>query len=112
MVAVTPSKAPSLDARRLVSRRDRAMAGALSAIEALRLHGVTAELIGSLADERFDKTSDVDLLITECPRRLKYAIESIVEDCLPGFAFDVLYLDELPPARAARYRGAASGLGS
>jgi predicted nucleotidyltransferase len=101
-----------LEAKRLADRRARALAGARAAIEALRQLGVTAELIGSLADQRFDPTSDIDLLVTTCPRRLKYAIESIVEDCLPGFSFDVLYLDELPAARAARYREALHGLGS
>lgn len=86
------------------------MAGARAAIAALAERGVTAEIIGSLAEGRFDQTSDVDLLVTMCPRDLKYAIESVVEDCLPGLSFDVLYLDELPPVQAARYQEAARAL--
>ena len=110
MVASTQTR--HADDKRLADRRARALAGARAAIGVLRQRGVTAEIVGSLADERFDQTSDVDLLVTDCPRWLKYAIESLVEDCLPGFSFDVLYLDELPPARVARYRKAAGGLGS
>jgi predicted nucleotidyltransferase len=77
-------------------REARALAGARAAIAALRERGVTALLTGSLADGRFAGASDVDLLITECPRSLKYAIEGIVEDQLAGFTFDVIYLDEAP----------------
>jgi hypothetical protein len=105
----TVADAAELQAERLAERRARALLGARAAIEALRRMGVRAELIGSLADERFDQTSDVDLLVTECPRRLKYAVESVVEDLLPGFSFDVLYIDELSPERAERYRRASSG---
>jgi predicted nucleotidyltransferase len=92
---------------RLAERRGRAQAAAAAvAAKALASRGVEAELIGSLTDQRFGRNSDVDILVTACPRSLKYAIESIVEDCLGGLSFDVLYLDELSPARAARYREA------
>jgi len=77
-------------------RETRAIACAGAAISALREIGVTALLSGSLADGGFAGSSDIDLLITECPRSLKYAIEGIVEDHLPGFSFDVIYLDEAP----------------
>jgi predicted nucleotidyltransferase len=73
------------------------LAGARAAIAALRERGVTALLSGSLVDGKFGASSDIDLLITQCPRSLKYAIEGIVEDHLPGFTFDVIYLDEAPP---------------
>ena len=102
-MAASLARSRKLDVLRLLDRRRRAVAGAKAAIEALRHLGVTAEFVGSLADERFNQSSDIDLLVTDCPRRLKYAIESVVEDCVPGFSFDVLYLDELPPYRAARY---------
>ena len=92
--------ADALADRRLADRAERARAGATAAISALSAKGVTARLVGSLANQDFGQTSDVDLLVTDCPRSLKYAIESIVEDCLPGFSFDVLYLDELSSERA------------
>ncbi|MHB8528767.1 MAG: nucleotidyltransferase domain-containing protein [Caulobacteraceae bacterium] len=95
------------DAIRLARKRERALAGARAAIAALAERGVTAKLVGSLAEDRFDRASDVDLLVTSSPRSLKYALESIVEDCLPGLPFDVLYLDELPQERVHRRREAA-----
>lgn len=73
------------------------------ACAALAEMGVTARVFGSLADGRFDLNSDVDLLITECPRHLKYAIEGIVEDCLGGIPFDAVYLDEIRPHRVERF---------
>jgi hypothetical protein len=93
--------AHKFEVRRLVAkggrqRETRALAGARAAIAALRERGVTALLSGSLAEGRFAGSSDIDLLITKCPRSLKYAIEGIVEDHLPGFTFDVIYLDEAP----------------
>jgi predicted nucleotidyltransferase len=99
--AATPNEAG------LHARRERALDGARAAIAVLAERGVKAELIGSLASPRFDQASDVDLLVTECPRSLKYAIESLVEDCLQGLAFDVLYLDELSSDRAAELEEAA-----
>jgi predicted nucleotidyltransferase len=93
---------PHPDAAGLQARRSRALEAARAAIAALAERGVKAELIGSLTSPDFDQTSDVDLLVTECPRTLKYAIESLVEDCLQGLAFDVLYRDELSPDRVAR----------
>jgi predicted nucleotidyltransferase len=65
--------------------------------------GVSAKVIGSLSTGRFQTHSDIDLLVTDCPRNLKYRIEGIVEDCLPGFEFDVVYLDEIPPHRLHRF---------
>lgn len=106
------ASAQILAARRLTERRERALAGAGAALQALKRLGVTAEIIGSLADGRFGGTSDIDLLVIDCPRQLKYAIESVVEDCLPGFSFDVLYMDELPPSHAGRYREAVRGVRS
>lgn len=76
-------------------RRLRALAAARAATEALTERGVTALVTGSLARGGFTETSDIDLLITDCPRSQKYAIEGVVEDCLSGFAFDVIYLEEL-----------------
>jgi len=63
--------------------RLRAVAGAQAAAAALAELGVRVIVTGSLARGKFNIHSDVDLLITYCPRRLKYRIESIVED-IPG----------------------------
>jgi predicted nucleotidyltransferase len=87
--------------------RTYALARAKAAAAALREVGVVALITGSLADGTFDEGSDVDLLITECPRRLKYAIEGVVDDCLGGLPFDVIYLDEIPPRKLASFLGKA-----
>lgn len=95
-------------------RRERAVLGAKAAVAALAGLGVSALVIGSLARGGFGAHSDVDLLVTACPRALRYAIEGVVEDCLGGMAFDVVYLDELPAWKAARFMAGAvdaSGLG-
>ena len=84
-------------------RRRRAVAGAKAVVVALAELGVSALVTGSLARGGFGVHSDVDLLVTACPRALKYAIEGIVEDCLGGMAFDVVYLDELPGWKAVRF---------
>ena len=84
-------------------RRVRAVAAAQAATAALAGLGVRAVVTGSLARGRFGPHSDVDLLVTACPRHLKYAIEGIVEDALAGMPFDVIYLDELPCWRLARF---------
>lgn len=91
----------------LERRRLKAVAGALAATEALAVLGVQVIVTGSLARGTFKNHSDVDLLVTECPRHLKYAIEGIVEDELAGMPFDVVYLDELPEWKLASFTGEA-----
>jgi predicted nucleotidyltransferase len=88
---------------RLGNRRDRAISGARAAVAALAELGVTAVITGSLARNKFGPHSDVDFLITSCPRHLKYAIEWMVEDALEGLPFDVVYLDEIPAWKVARF---------
>ena len=88
-------------------RRRRAVAGTKAAVAALAELGVSALVTGSLARGGFGAYSDVDLLVTACPRELKYAIEGTVEDCLGGMAFDVVYLDELPDWKAKRFTAGA-----
>jgi len=68
---------------------------------------VGAVVTGSLARGSFGPHSDIDLLVTSCPRHLKYAIEGIVEDILGGMSFDLIYLDELPPWKTARFADGA-----
>ena len=53
-------------------------------------------MTGSLARGQVGPASDIDLLVTSCPRALKYAVEGIVEDALGGARFDLIYLDEIP----------------
>ena len=91
----------------LERRKVKAMAGALAATQALAALGVQVIVTGSLARGRFGRHSDVDLLVTECPRHLKYAIEGVVEDELAGIPFDVVYLDELPQWKIASFTGEA-----
>ena len=84
-------------------RRLKAIAGAVAATDMLAGLGVSVIVTGSLARDRFGMHSDVDFLVTECPRQLKYAIEGIVEDELDGLPFDVVYLDEVPSWKLASF---------
>ena len=88
-------------------RRAAAIAGARAAVERLQSLGVSVLVAGSLAKGTFRRYSDVDFLVTSCPRDLKYAIEGIVEDCLGGIPFDVVYLDEIPAWKVASFTGGA-----
>jgi predicted nucleotidyltransferase len=89
-------------------RRLRAIEGARAAVAALNELGVAALVTGSLARGRFGLHSDVDLLITSCPRSRKYAIEGVVEDALGGLPFDVIYLDEIPAHRRDEFVAGAA----
>jgi len=92
-----------LSQKRASERTRLAVSRAQEATAALAKLGVKARIIRSLATGRFRSGSDIDFLITECPRRLKYAIEGIIEDCLGGLPFDVVYLDEVPAHKLARF---------
>jgi predicted nucleotidyltransferase len=89
--------------------RAKAIDGARRAAAALALRGVRVVVTGSLARGGFDRGSDVDFVVLECPDRLRYAIEGIVEDALDGIPFDVVYQDEIPPGKLSRFlEGAVS----
>ena len=96
------SRLERLSHDRASDRRSLAIARAQAASAALAELGVKARIVGSLASGQFRPGSDIDFLITECPRHLKYGIEGIVEDCLEGLPFDVLYLEEVPARKRAR----------
>jgi predicted nucleotidyltransferase len=85
----------------------RAVAAARSAADALSVLGVAVLVTGSLARGRFGPHSDIDFLVTSCPRDRKYAIEGIIEDRLDGFRFDVVYLDEIPAWKVPRFTNGA-----
>ncbi|TCT05633.1 putative nucleotidyltransferase [Aquabacter spiritensis] len=84
-------------------RRHFAIARARAATDTLLQLGVRVQVIGSLAKGCFGPGSDVDLLVLDCPRALKYTIEGLVEDCLQGLAFDLVYFDEIPPHKVDRF---------
>lgn len=84
-------------------RRARAIEAARAALDALAALGVEAVVTGSLARGGFGPWSDIDILVTACPRPLKYAIESVVEDAVAGLPFDVVYLDEIPAWKLPRF---------
>jgi predicted nucleotidyltransferase len=88
--------------RRAAERRRLAVLRVKDVCAALSRMGVSTRVIGSLATGRFGPSSDVDLLVTDCPRHLKYAIEGLVEERLGGLPFDVVYLDEVPPRKRDR----------
>lgn len=83
--------------------RTKAIEGARRAAAELETRGVKVVVTGSLACGSFAIGSDVDFVVLECPRRLKYAIESVVEDELGGIPFEVVYHEEIPPAMVRRF---------
>lgn len=87
----------------LEAYRTKAIEGARRAAAELETRGVKVVVTGSLARGAFAIGSDVDFVVLECPRRLKYAIESVVEDELGGIPFNVLYREEIPPAMVRRF---------
>ncbi len=91
--------------------RRRAVEAARRALGALDALGVRAQVIGSLVRGNFGPDSDIDFLVTDCPRPLKYAIEGVVEDSVQGFRFDVVYLEELPAWKRERFMEAALDAG-
>jgi len=97
MTPLKPTQPPPAQNR--AAYRTAAIAGARQAIAALARKQVEALVTGSLADKNFDLHSDVDFLITQCPRDMKYAVEGIVEDALGTIPFDVIYLDEIEPRK-------------
>jgi predicted nucleotidyltransferase len=80
---------------RLHERLGFATARAGEVVQSLDALGVKARVIGSLAENRFALHSDVDFLIEECPKKLKYSIESTVESIMLDIPFDVIYQDEI-----------------
>lgn len=87
-----------------VQRRSSALFRARSVIIELDRRGVRSLITGSLARDDFNAYSDVDFLVVDCPRAWKYRIEGVVEDLMEDIPFDVIYLDELSPGRAALMR--------
>jgi len=69
--------------------------------------GISALIVGSLAKGQFGPASDIDFLLTSCPRKYKYAIEAEVEDSLGDLPFDVVYLEEIPADRVERFTSSA-----
>jgi predicted nucleotidyltransferase len=84
------------------SREKTALSRAAQVLEALKGRGVDAVVTGSLAAGTFGPGSDVDFLVTSCPRHLKYKIESQVEDLMDEIHFDVAYREELPQRIVSR----------
>lgn len=90
-----PSGLDAMMARRRALREKAARHRAACVLWALRKKGVRAAITGSLSDGRFRGHSDVDFLVKQCPRDLKYTIEADMEDLMMGMPFDVIYLDEV-----------------
>lgn len=80
---------------RLRDRLEAATSRAQKVVQVLGSMGVRARVFGSLAEGRFALHSDVDFLVEECPRHLKYSIESTVESVMLDIPFDVVYQDEI-----------------
>ncbi len=86
---------------------ERAVAACRQATEALSHIGVQALITGSFAREKFAHYSEIDLLITSCPRHLKYAIEGIIADVLDDIPFRTIYLEDMPASRIDRLTGSS-----
>lgn len=91
-----PSRIETLRAEQLRARTVAATQAASRALERLRARGIEARLVGSLKTGKFGLHSDIDVLVTKCPKNLVYTIEAELEDTLNGLPFDVIYLDLLP----------------
>ena len=89
--------------QRLADYRAAAIAGARRAVAGLEQKNVKVLVTGSLVDDSFDLHSDVDLLIVQCPRNMKYVLEGIVEDAFGDIPFDVVYLDEIDPRKVRSF---------
>ena len=89
----------TLQRRRAEARRSALTQAARKAVAALARRGVEARVIGSLARGTVRPHSDLDLLVTRLPAALRYRIETEVERAAAGLPFDVVYLDEIAPAR-------------
>jgi len=83
----------------LAIHRATAIAAAKRAVSELEQRAIKVLVTGSLADDTFDLHSDIDFLVVEYPRAMKYALEGIVEDALGNIPFDVIYLDEVAPRK-------------
>lgn len=94
---LTPIRMPS--AQMLASHRAAAIAAAKRAISQLEQKAIKVLVTGSLADNTFGLHSDIDFLIVEYPREMKYALEGMVEDAVGNIPFDVIYLDEVAPRK-------------
>ncbi len=88
-------------------RRRRAVDRARAAVDMMKEKGISAMVIGSLAKGKFGPESDIDFLVTSCPRKYKYAIEAEVEDILGDLPFDLIYLEEIPADRVERFTSGA-----
>ena len=86
----------SLRAEQLRARQAAASQAAARALARLGDRGIEAALIGSLKKGGFGLHSDIDILITNCPKDLIYTVEGELEDIMNGLPFDVIYLDLLP----------------
>jgi len=85
---LTPTQKPS--SKMLAHHRAAAIAAAKRAVSQLEQKAIKVLVTGSLADNTFDLHSDIDFLVVECPREVKYALEGIVEDALGSIPFDVI----------------------
>jgi predicted nucleotidyltransferase len=91
-----PTRIESLRAHQLRARKAAAEQAAARALACLRARGVEASLVGSLKTGGYDLHSDIDILVTKCPRDLVYSVEAELEDIMNGLPFDVVYLELLP----------------
>ena len=98
-----PSRIEALRADQLSAKKATATQAALRALERLSARGIEASLVGSLKTGGFGLHSDIDILITKCPKDLVYSVEAEIEDIMNGLPFDLVYLDLLPLEQRERW---------
>lgn len=101
------SRIEALREEQLRARKAAALSAAARALERLQARGIEARVVGSLKSGAFGLHSDVDILVTKCPRDAIYTIEAELEDVMNGLPFDVVYLDLLPQVEREKWLGHA-----
>ena len=86
---------PLLD-RQAIRRRRQALECARRVLSRFREHGVEGHVVGSLATGRFMAHSDIDFLVTRCPRNIdRLSLEAEVEQLCGAMPYPVIFLDEV-----------------
>jgi len=97
------SRIEVLRADQLHAKKAAATQAVSRALERLHARGIEATFVGSLKTGGFGLHSDIDFLVTKCPRELVYTVEAELEDMMNGLPFDVVYLDLLPEEQREKW---------
>jgi len=86
---------PLLD-RQATRRRHQALERARRVLSRFRNLGIEGYVVGSLASGRFMAHSDIDFLVTHCPRDIdRLLLEAEVEQLCGDMPYHLIFLDEI-----------------